>query len=266
MPVIRRFVIQGMFLAIVAGVSPRALFAAPPPQAKIDAAVERGIAWLKGQSPQPGYSTLAAVALHKSDVPADTPAIARVVDEIVSRTRGDAYQPGSHHSYQAGLELMLLGDIDPEKYRREIEAITKYVLAGQNEAGWWYYPNQSGGGDTSISQYAMLGLWAAARAGIEVPAAAWDRAAQWHLKTQLSDGGWTYHPADGGAAGPTMVAAGFGSLHIARLHLHEGRALPRSRRSGGAALRFGVLERIDPNAPAPGTAKKTTAAPAPLTT
>ena len=48
-------------------------------------------------------------------------------------------------------------------------------------------------GDTSISQYAVLGLWEAENAGVDVSPSVWDRAASWFMSVQSSAGSWNYH-------------------------------------------------------------------------
>ncbi|MCH8228440.1 MAG: DJ-1/PfpI family protein, partial [Proteobacteria bacterium] len=151
----------------------------------------------------------------------------------------------------AGLDMMLLEAVGPEEYRTEMQAVLKYILDGQLENGSWYYPNRDGKGDTSITQYAMLGLWSAARADIDIPMDVWDRAAMWHVRTQLNDGGFAYHPSPGGSGTMkrTMTAAAVGSLHIARMHLFPNRELAttkkKKRKLGLRKFRFLVPIDLD---------------------
>ena len=45
----------------------------------------------------------------------------------------------------------------------------------------------------SISQYAVLGLWEAENAGVDVSPSVWDRAAEWYMSVQSGGGSWNYH-------------------------------------------------------------------------
>jgi hypothetical protein len=61
--------------------------------------------------------------------------------------------------------------------------------------------------NTSTAQYALLGLWAAHKAGISIPAETWRRAKELILRTQLVDGAWGYIPMTGRMPGnqPAMA-------------------------------------------------------------
>ena len=49
-----------------------------------------------------------------------------------------------------------------------IGQIAAYLISRQNGNGSWDYSDRNQG-DTSISQYAVLGLWEAENAGVDVP-------------------------------------------------------------------------------------------------
>src|SRR5687768_3925816 len=74
----------------------------------------------------------------------------------------------------------------------------------------------------SRSHYAVLGLWAAAQAGIEVPNAHWATVEKAWIEHQAPDGGWTYlapkettHPTS-----PNMTASAVATLFITQEYLH----------------------------------------------
>jgi hypothetical protein len=73
----------------------------------------------------------------------------------------------------------------------------------------------------SRSHYAVLGLWAAAQAGIEVPNTYWATVEKEWIAHQESDGGWNYtkgnrdHPTT-----PNMTASAVATLFITQEHLH----------------------------------------------
>ncbi|QDT37768.1 hypothetical protein [Stratiformator vulcanicus] len=214
---------------------------------EIDAAIRRGQDALKRElsdgGGRAGDRSLAALALVKTSVPATDPAVAAVLQNVLSRCRTD-YQPSNQY-YAAGLEMMLLESIDPKRYRNEMNSILSYLLAGQRAHGAWYYPNQTGGGDTSITQYAALGLWSAGRSGLTVPSTAWSDLARWHVATQFRDGGFAYHPPQGPSK-DTMCLAGAGTLALALRQLYpSGGRVKTPKDPMPAPKLFGVLEAVD---------------------
>jgi hypothetical protein len=81
--------------------------------------------------------------------------------------------------------------------------------------GYSYVPvkgNAGGGWDLSCTQYGILGLWAAARANIELSDKTWRHFNQFLLDIQTRDGGWPY--GNNGQATTTMTSAGIASLFV----------------------------------------------------
>jgi hypothetical protein len=224
--------------------------------AKIDQAVERAKKYLLSQSKSSAAGSLACYSLIKSGIDKEHPDIQRCVQEVVGKCRGTGYVPGSHYNYEAGVDAMLLEAADREKYKPQLEMIAQFLIGRQRPHGAWYYQVELGGGDfgdTSITQYAILGLWAAARADVEIPIETWERAGKWLLMTQRRDGGFGYHPADPRLGGgndvlPTMTVAGTGSLLVIRHVLFRDTAFDEGLRPEAAApvssKKFGVLERL----------------------
>jgi len=86
-----------------------------------------------------------------------------------------------------------------------------------------YLPNGKGDNyDLSVSQFAVLGVWAAADAGVEIPDAYWQRTDAAWRKEQFPDGGWSYArrmPGRVDKQTATMTAAGVATLFITQDHL-----------------------------------------------
>lgn len=249
---LRRLVI---FIAMT--LAPGWLAAAETAPPGVDAAIRRGVAYLKKSipsNPRSGESVLGALALVKAGEPLDDPAVKPVLEAVQARCADSKYKPESHHYYTAGLEMMLLEAANPDRYRPEMEKILIYILEGQRSYGAWYYPNQEGPGDTSITQYATLGLWAAERAGLTVPKNVWDNLAAWHLRTQLANGAFAYHPGAMGSSEPSTALSlgGAANLLLVKMNLFE-RGTARkpktetsaSKRELITGKRFGVLEPVD---------------------
>jgi len=151
--------------------------------------------------------------------PAVAKAVKRCRDAIAA---GDVTDRGSQAMYSTGMALIFLCELDPVKYRREIDFLFSFMLKRQMPGGGWSYPSYNTG-DTSQTQYAVLSLWTAKNAGLEVPIEAVDRVAGWLLRTQDPAGGYGYQGNDSMGNGRTMqsgvtlslTAAGLGSLYIA---------------------------------------------------
>lgn len=228
--------------------------------------IKAGLAFLKSDRKSwqivNGRDSLVALALAKCGIPETDPYVRATVQSVLTLfTSSGEYAPAREGTwnYIAGVNAMLLGAVDGEKYRTHIHAIGRFLLSTQNANGSWDYSHGEQG-DTSISQYAILGLWEAARHGLEVPETAWSRAARWHIATQSADGGFVYHPHEsGGQSTYTMTVAGTGSLLVCRRHLYptdrdeaamDVATTTRKKKS----RKFGVLERgeeIDKPPPPP---------------
>jgi hypothetical protein len=163
-------------------------------RAAIDQAVQKAVGFLRAnrdQAGEGGASSLIGLALLKANLPHDAPELRSVAGAIEAKIKDGQYAPTSHHIYEAGADASFLADLDAERYKPQIEAIGRYLVAAQRPNGSWDYPTGRTGtnGDTSVTQYACLGLWSAARAGFEVPKETWERVLRWLLASQAADGG-----------------------------------------------------------------------------
>lgn len=83
-------------------------------------------------------------------------------------------------------------------------------------------PQPKGGFDRSNSQYGVLGMWALAEIGGEVPTLYWQIVDAAWRRAQLRDGGWRYNDEqDNPAATPSMTAAGVATLFITQDYVSE---------------------------------------------
>ncbi len=201
-----------------------AVVMATPALAQQSPAVERGIAYLRAASAseKTGETAMAALAMIKAEVPLDDPILAACMARIDGRFNGSTYKPerdGGTEIYEAAVIIMAMANFDANGRKSQIDSAAKFIASRQKANGSWDYTGRTAG-DTSISQYAILGLWEAENAGIEVNPAIWDRAAQWFLSTQSSQGSWNYHRDE--PHNPetiAMTAAGTGSLLICQQQL-----------------------------------------------
>ncbi len=96
--------------------------------------------------------------------------------------------------------------------------------------GRMFAPKPEGTWDNSNSQYGLLGVWAAAEAGFEVPDLYWAVVEKHWTDCQVGDGNWSYEPGmqDGYLA---MTCAGLASLLVTHDYLE-----PAEMGGGGASV------------------------------
>ncbi len=235
----------------------------PPTDPRVKGPVAKAVSLIKKEYSKTikktgGYQTLSAYALAKAGESIDSAEVTQAIEAINKKVDEDgSYHPLDHHYaiYEAGMDLMFLADVHAEENWDAIEAIGNYLVKEQHGPGFWTYPGETIG-DTSITQYAMLGLWGATRVGYETPMDTWNRSARWLSATQLKDGGFTYKPGtnqgfDSGRSNPNMTNAGAGCLLIARLYLYPDKPEWGSKEKEvdrGPKKAFGVLEATKPAA------------------
>jgi len=78
-------------------------------------------------------------------------------------------------------------------------------------------------GDNSNSQYGLLGVWAGAKAHLEVPKQYWQLVMQYWVSSQNPDGGWAYRSRNPGDSYASMTVAGLASLYVCVDNLLVGR-------------------------------------------
>jgi hypothetical protein len=158
--------------------------------------------------------------------------------EVLGRIGQTARSPGALSAldnYSLGISLIFLMEVSPRESAGEIVLMVDELARRQLPNGPWTYTSTERG-DTSQTQYAVLGAWAAKNAGVDVPRALMDGVANWLIRTQTPEGGWAYHATDPGSyvrikqgqVRPSTVAAGLGSLYIAADFL----GMPRKEHRG----------------------------------
>lgn len=188
---------------------------------------ERGLEGIWAERHYPGGDTaLATLALLQAGEPVDSPAVAPAIQHLA--------RLANQHVYVVSLKIMALAEADATRYRREITQAARWLVEAQFDGGLWGYTQRPGPFDHSNSQFALLGLHAAAAAGVQIPAGVWQRARARLLANQNKDGGWSYRndPRSYGS----MTAAGVAGLIV----LGSSVAAPQEKGySDGAATNCG---------------------------
>ena len=163
-----------------------------------------------------GTTALSILALNEAGVPQDDPALSNGLRYVLKKRASSVYE--------AGLKLVALDSMGHKKYVREMGPATTYLIGAQTASGGWGYSHKVSRTDNSCSQFAVLGLRSAARAGVKIPHAVWKRAWEYYARGQKQDGGWSYQQGGGNSYG-SMTVAGVCSLYICavRMHLAGGR-------------------------------------------
>jgi ferric-dicitrate binding protein FerR (iron transport regulator) len=236
---------------------------------RLDDAVRRGCAFLESRkndltlpivsekrnapAPRRTYAELALLALHRGGYPDAHPLKAELLGLVRGRT--------VESTYVAALQAIVLAEIDPAAHQDRIRLCAQLLVDSQCANGQWDYAVKSlpnvpatgrirrrsegpAGGDNSISSYAILGLLAASRVGVDIETDVVERARGWWLKCQNADGGWGYNDFNDpnpGVVGKDAVTSNtsYGSMTAAAV---AALAAIRELRGGGgeAAIRRGV--------------------------
>lgn len=184
-------------------------------QALVDLAIERGAAALfalQGKTPPWKYAShpvgttaLVVLALHAAGFDRRDKRMQAALDYLQKA-------PVPETTYDAGLVAMALEALGAKRYRRHITACARRLLETQLDAGLWGYP--TGNGDNSNTQYAVLGLRAAARAGVRIRRSTWKKIGEYFLEHRCADGGFSYAVQPAARGSSSMTAAGVSCLLI----------------------------------------------------
>ncbi|MBI2899220.1 MAG: terpene cyclase/mutase family protein [Planctomycetes bacterium] len=235
---------------------------------RVEQAIANGVAGLRtlarnggwsynGRGYPVGVTGLAVYALLKCDVPVD--------DEAVVSGLRRLLDDDPEGTYSAGLVAMALAtavEKSPKErkttdqkgpLKSRLQRIADILVASQGSYGGWSYGVRLKTGTTdeywsatdydfSNTQFAVLGLRAAANGGAKVPKRTWERALALYEKCQGKDGTWGYVGADGGSE--SMTAAGACSWMICKLSLDPKLSPEETARSDRIAKASHRLEQL----------------------
>ncbi len=199
----------------------------PPAPEDVDRATERGIAFLLNAQEADGswagmdrnlyygMTALAAYTLLQCGVPEEHPAIRSALAYVEARP--------CHRTYDVGCTLMLLRALGEDRPAERVRLLARQLVETMGNgttanAELWGYPfgftpaDPPNYTDLSNTQYALLGLRAAAACGEKVPAVLFEQVARSVLELQDDYGSFCY--VKGRKPTASMTVAGITSLLI----------------------------------------------------
>jgi len=201
---------------------------------QINNAIEQAKKWLiRQQSPNGtwksamrtdetvvGATALVVLALANAGVDADEPAMKKALRWLREQTPTD--------TYSVSLQTQALAMVSPKQDLAILERNTRWLedrqSSGPGVTGGWSYGSNRSGADNSNSQFAILGLHEAQRAGVRVNSNVWKLSQKYWEAAQRLDGSWSYTAGGGNGTG-SMTCAGIASIWITTEHTERADAL-----------------------------------------
>jgi hypothetical protein len=132
-------------------------------------------------------------------------------------------------TYEVSLMISALAVAGQDRDKARILKLAQKLERGQHTRGdgqgaWGYDADRAGVlYDRSNAQFAILGLYEAAHAGIPVSREVWERARKHWTDQQSADGGWNYSGPNHQTSTGSMTVAGIATLVITEAMLAEGK-------------------------------------------
>ena len=167
-----------------------------------------------------GVTALVVLALLNAGLPPDHPKVASGLNYSRQRV--------PKKTYTVALQSMAFCAANPAKYAAEIQRNTEWLVKFQCRDGSWSYGEDAGSnGDPSNTQFALLALYEAQRAGAQLSPDDWKavygRSKKYWLDIRNKDGSFPYNAGSTDVRG-SMTCAGIASLVIVGSQLDGGEA------------------------------------------
>ena len=162
-----------------------------------------------------GATGLVLLALANAGLDDTAPAVRRGLAWLRTQVPNDTYAV----SLQTMALAMLAPEADAAILARNVAWLEEGQVRAGPGAGSWSYKQTPGGGigDNSNTQFALLALHEAARAGIPVREETWVRSQQYWASCANADGSWGYSGRSPGTG--SMTCAGITSIWITAEHV-----------------------------------------------
>ena len=175
-----------------------------------------------------GWTAIAVYALLAAGESPQDPKLKKAIDYLLKQEMKGVYAVGIR------LNVWHLLPPRPEvrqAMHRDAQYLMNAMKAGSanpkdgSRGMWDYVLNKGRRYDHSVSQYGVLGLWAAAQSNYEIPDKIWEQIDAGWRKNQEEDGGWKYvataHTDNVTDTTASMTAAGVASLFVTQDYLAQ---------------------------------------------
>jgi hypothetical protein len=237
----------------LAGAAIHEPFTPPVTAAKIRVAIDDAVFYLRGLqqadgsisdwgAPVDGSTALAALTMLAAGAdPAADDGLRKALDWLARQKPNNTYIRGIRANVW---EYALRKLPEDEQFKKLLKEDYDWLLLALGSREGWRYTLESTDWDNSCTQYGVLGVWAAARAGFDPGEKFWTTLSKHFRSCQVPDGGWGY--VVGSPSTPNMATAGLASLFLV-FDMYHGktpysRTNPRTFTTGDAAE---VLKAID---------------------
>ncbi len=165
-----------------------------------------------------GTTALMCFALLESGVSPKDPRMARSLAWLAEEDTTKTYSLGLRANvWEAAMR-------QGGQYQKHLARDVARLVKGTKDGNYSYdCPIGNYVGDNSNSQYGLLGVWAGAKAHLEVPKQYWQLVMQYWVSSQNPDGGWAYRSRNPGDSYASMTVAGLASLYVCVDNLLVGR-------------------------------------------
>jgi hypothetical protein len=221
----------------------------PITAAKIRSAIDDAVYYLRTQQGpdgsvhgDEGQTSLTALTLLAAGAdPAADDGLTKMLDWLGKQKPNNTYIRGVRANVW---EYALRKLPDDANLKALLKEDFEWLLAAKGDRPGWRYNMQSQDWDNSCTQYGVLGVWAATRAGHDPGDKFWVSLSKHFRDVQGGDGGWSYITGD---STPAMATAGLASLFLV-FDMHHGkkpydRTNPRTFAEGDAAAVLKSIER-----------------------
>ncbi|MCL2641257.1 MAG: DUF4159 domain-containing protein, partial [Phycisphaerales bacterium] len=221
-------------LAVMVAWAMPAVAARPVTSDEVDAAVDKGVAWLRSQQGQNGSwdtelnwvnkqplatTSMVCGALLECGVKPYDPRLAKALDWLEKAVDDPLYQPGGDTLGFRTQTWLLANRSSGGKYAKVMKRDIDRLVASTPSGGYDYlctgraeYQNRRRP-DNSNSQFALYGVWAGKLNNVDISEAYWKQVLGYWSASQKPDGGWPYELKDSRTR-ITMAAAGLASLYV----------------------------------------------------
>ncbi|MDR1491251.1 MAG: DUF4159 domain-containing protein [Planctomycetaceae bacterium] len=172
--------------------------------------------WAEWRDQPCGATSLCSLALLSAGVAKDDPTIQRALAYLRKLPPAQVAK-----TYSVALQIMALAAADSGNEKPQIQRNVEWLESAQIQSdnpeknGGWNGDPQSGGiPDNASSQYVILALYEAERAGAKIKPETWRRAKEFWENGQKADGSWFNDPLGKREGTDPMTCAGITSLMI----------------------------------------------------